>query len=105
MTTTQIISSQRYRDESIVNEKRLADDRRVSLVTVEVDGTEYRVITDGHHSLQYCLDDGLEPEYEDVTDTLDTLDRERLESDPEVWLEEHWIDSEYHDPFTGQLIW
>lgn len=102
MTTTQTISSQRYRDESIVQEKRESGDRVVSVVTIDLDGTEYRVVVDGHHSLQYCIDDGIEPELVEVTDS-DT--RSCADDDPQQWLENRYHDSDYYDILTGQDIW
>lgn len=93
-----MISSQRYRDEKIVEEKRASRDYTVSVVTVDALGVS--VIIDGHHSLSAALYDGVEPQLVECT----CSEMLPCDSDIESWLASHWIDSDWHDPITGELF-
>jgi hypothetical protein len=99
MTTT--ISSQRYTDPKIVAEKLAARDFEVAVVEVEIDSEMYRVIVDGHHSFAAAKAAGVEPEYVPAHPEV----RGDVAADPEAYLAEHRIDSDYYDVQTGQEIW
>lgn len=97
------ISSQRHLDEEIVEAKRAAKDFDVTLgKVIAVDGVEYQVVIDGHHSLAAAIADGAEPEYHVATVT--ECDREGIQ-DVEEYLEAHWVDSDYYNIDTGSSVW
>jgi len=52
-----LISSQRYLDEEIVAGKQADQDYTVQYAVVAVEGVEYMVVVDGHHSLELPDDD------------------------------------------------
>lgn len=56
-----MISSQRYLNDAIVAEKQAARDYVVSVIAVTIDGVDYQVVTDGHHSLAAARAAGVEP--------------------------------------------
>jgi len=98
-----IISSQRFLDDAIVDEKRAAGDYTVTLgKIITVDGEEFRVVVDGHHSLAAAKADGVTPEYIFADATMS--DKEGIE-DTEQYLEAMWIDAEYYSVQTGEVIW
>lgn len=103
MTIT--ISAQRYLDDAIVTAKRESADYTVMVSPVfAIDGQDYRVVLDGHHSLAAAKVDGVEPEFveQDVSDndTLALLERGEIED----FLAIHRIDSDYYDIATGEDI-
>lgn len=60
-----IVSNQRHRDPAIVAAKRQAQDYtvQVSPLFVDEDGTRYRIVIDGHHSLEAAKADGVPPNF------------------------------------------
>lgn len=94
------ISSQRYRNPEIVEEKRAARDYEVSFVEVEVDGEEFRVVVDGHHSHAAALADGVEP----VWVRNDALQQEADRMGAEAFLTAHHEGDDYHDVATGYPV-
>ena len=97
-----IISSQRYRDPKIVEAKRQAGDYEVSLVSIEIDGVEYDVVVDGHHSMSAAIADGVEPDWTYVGGEL------QAEADylgAEDYLASKSGDDEWYDVRTGALVW
>jgi len=101
-----IISAQEYRNEEIVAEKIVASDFTVSLSPVfEVDGEEYQVVLDGHHSYQAAIEAGVEPEFEIQSvrdnDTIALIEQGRIND----FLEIHVIDCEYRHIATGKAVW
>lgn len=101
-----IISSQRYIDDEIVDAKLAAHDFRVTLSPAfVVDGIEYQVILDGHHSLAAAKLAGVEPEYTEATkqtaDTVAMLERGEIED----FLIATRIDSDYYVVATGEDVW
>lgn len=103
---TTIISSQRYTNDEIVAAKREAQDYTVTLSPAfEVEGVEYQVILDGHHSLAAAKLDGAEPEYIEATkqtaDTVALIERGEIED----FLVATRIDSDYYDIKTGSDVW
>jgi len=97
MTT---ISSQRYRNPAIVEEKRAARDYIVSYVEVAVDSDTYRVIVDGHHSHAAALADGVEPVWNKSMD----LQREADRLGAEAFLDAHHEGDDYYDVTTGYPV-
>jgi len=58
------ISSQRYRDDEIVQSKSNDNDYMVCVSPLfEINGMTVRVVLDGHHSLEAANIDGVQPEY------------------------------------------
>lgn len=97
------ISSQRHIDDAIVETKRAAKDYDVTLgKVITVDGVDYQVVIDGHHSLAAAIADGVAPEHHVATVT--ECDREGIQ-DVEEYLEAHWVDSDYYDIETGSSVW
>lgn len=100
---TILISSQRYLSEETVEAKRVSKDYEVTLgKLITVDGVDYRVVIDGHHSLAAANADGVNPTYSIATAT--ECDRESID-DLDQYLESHWIDSDYYDVETGKNVW
>lgn len=103
MTT---ISSQRYLDEEIVNEKIAAEDFEV-LVSPEfqVDGETFRVVLDGHHSLAAAKQAGVKP----VVITADGTDHDAVclldEGQVEDFLLATHMGDDYYNIETGKDIW
>lgn len=101
-----IISSQRYRDDAIVEAKREKSDFSVFVSPVFVfDDEEIRVVLDGHHSLEAAKDAEAEPEYIEMDardhDAIALLNR----GDVENFLAVTHMGDDYYDVKTGDLIW
>lgn len=99
-------SSQRHRDDAIVQAKRDAKDYTVCVTPeFECGGVRMRVIVDGHHSLEAARLDGVDPEYveQDVTDNdhVELINRGEFEDFFAVTR----IDSDLYDIDTGIDIW
>lgn len=104
MTTT-LISSQRYLDDEVVEQKRSNGDYEVTVTPeFEYEGNIYRVVIDGHHSLAAAKIDGVEAEIVEATvrddDRLAILGRSA-----ESYLEMSRADSDWYDVMTGRDIW
>lgn len=93
-----IISSQRYLNDDIVTAKLNAKDFDVLLNRIVVDGQEFCVVIDGHHSLEAARIAGVEPQW--VINDAD-LGCESVED----WLTERYMDDDWYDVQTGQLVW
>ena len=101
-----IISSQRYTNDEIVASKLASQDYTVTLSPAfAVDGIEYQVILDGHHSLEASRLAGVDPEYVEAdkrtADTVALLERGEVEE----FLAATWIDSDYYVVATGESVW
>ena len=97
-----IISSQRHLDADIVAVKRSAKDYSITLgKVIEIEGAEYRVLTDGHHSLAAAQLDGVEPVAHITTST--ESDREGIE-DVTAYLESHWMGDDWYNVMTGERV-
>ncbi len=94
------ISSQLDTIEEIVEEKIERRDFAVQVSPVfEMDGQKYRVILDGHHSLEAAQIEGVKPEFEEIRhDAQGCLDRGDIDS----FLEATYIDCQYYDIETGK---
>lgn len=102
----QYISSQRFLDESVVSDKLANRDFVVyTSPEFEVDGDVYRVITDGHHSLEAAKRAGVDPEFVEQTgtdnDTICLLEAGNFEE----FLVVQRGDSDFYDVNTGRDIW
>lgn len=96
-----IISSQRYLNDEIVNEKLENNDFVVTLSPVfEIDGEEYQVMTDGHHSFEAAKIKGVEPKFV-VEETQDNDRIALIEDDIDSFLESNWVDSDWYNVETG----
>lgn len=96
-----LISSQRYLDEATVAQKIEEKDFTVQLSPVfEIDGQEYQVIMDGHHSYHAAKEAGVEPNY--VVQTVQDNDTIALmEENIDEFLEAAWVDSDWYEIETG----
>lgn len=102
-----IISSQRYLDDDLVQAKRAAKDYVVHISPlITVDGADYRVVQDGHHSLEAAKLDGASPVYVEQTatdnDRIGLIREDGLEDD---FLSASYVDSDWYDVSTGIIIW
>ena len=102
----QTISAQEYRDEEIVAQKLEAQDFEVQTSPVfEVGGVQYRVVIDGHHSLEAAKLAGVGPEFVEQSssdnDTVALLEAGNVEG----FLVAHRNDCDYHDVATGEIVW
>lgn len=99
------ISSQRYTDSEIVENKITNEDYEV-LVSPEftIDGKIVQVVLDGHHSLAAAIKNGVEPEYIEA----DTSDHDAIgteQNDPELFLEIVHMGNDWYNVETGKDIW
>ena len=95
------ISSQKFLDQNVVDEKIAAEDYTVLLATIIIDGNEVEVVIDGHHSLAAAKQAGVEPDYQYA---VYNYQREVECIGLDSWLEQHWIDCPYYDIETGTEI-
>ena len=100
------ISSQRYIDAEIVSAKIAAKDFEVGVSpSFEVDGEAFRVVLDGHHSLEAARQAGVSPTYTEYTatdhDAICLLDS----GDIETFLEAVHFGDDYYDVETGITVW
>jgi len=97
-----LISSQRFLDENTVEQKQADEDYTVQYALVEVEGKEYMVVVDGHHSLAAAIRDGMEPD-------LEKCDAETFAfaaRSPEAFLEQyHYGDDYYYCARPEVLVW
>jgi hypothetical protein len=90
------ISSQKYIDQEIVDQKIEAADYIVTLADL---GNGLEMVIDGHHSLDAARQTGNSPEYV-VSEYNYQAEIESLGS-LDAFLEAHWIDSDWYDVETG----
>lgn len=96
-----LISSQRFIDENIVAEKQAAEDYTVQYAVVTVEGIEYMVVVDGHHSLEAAKRDGVAPDLEECeSETFSFAER-----NPDDFLIQHHHGDDYYYCATGKLVW
>ena len=98
---SQTISSQRYVDPAIVAEKQAAEDYVAQYAIVEIDGEEYRVVVDGHHSIAAAKADGAPVEWETAHPEV-MVEAAR---DGEAFLAAHHFGDDYYDVETGLNVW
>lgn len=100
------ISSQRYIDEEIVAAKIAAEDFEVMVSPAfEVEGETFRVVLDGHHSLEAARQAGVSPDYTEYTatehDAIGLLNAGAVEA----FLEAVHMGDDYYDVETGHSAW
>lgn len=103
---TTLITSQDYLNEDTVADKLAAGDFDVSVSPIFViDGVEYQVVLDGHHSLAAATTAGVAPDLTVLTatdhDAVAVLER----GDIEGFLEAVHMGADYRDAITGKDIW
>lgn len=101
-----LISSQRYVDEDIVNEKIRAGDFDVYVTPeFEFEGELYRVLTDGHHSLMAAYSSGEKPHFieQDIRDNDAIIYIEK--GDIETFLEISNNGDDWYFVDTGKNVW
>ena len=96
------ISSQAYRDDEIVAEKLANEDFTVYVTPVFViDGEEYRVVTDGHHSFEAAKLAGVDPVFVEQSisenDNIAMLENGQID----MFLEHAYVDTDWYDIETG----
>lgn len=97
-----LISSQRYLDNDTTQEKIDTQDFTVSVSPkFTIDGEEYQVILDGHHSFAAAIESGNEPEFIELSVSEHDAIQWLVENKPETFLEVTYIDSPYYDINTG----
>lgn len=105
MDTTRIpanlISSQRYIDEQIVSAKQTARDYTVQYAAVVVEGIEYMVVVDGHHSLEAAKRDGAQIEMERCNQEI----WNEAQRDGNAFLIAHHCGDDYYLCATGRDVW
>jgi hypothetical protein len=99
-----LITSQSFRDEAIIAEKRAAKDYEITVSPkFEIDGDVYRVLIDGHHSFEAARLDGVEPECREATsqdhDAIGLLER----GDIAGFLDALYHGEDYRDAYTGKF--
>ncbi len=101
-----LISSQRYLDDDIIDDKVTSGDFEV-LISPEfvVDGGTYCVVLDGHHSLAAAKQVGVEPTFI----TADCTDHDAvwllMEEQVEDFLLVTHMGDQYYNIATGKNIW
>lgn len=105
MTTSPLISSQRFLDPSKVADK--AARFRVFVVRVaelELRGRRYRVLVDGHHNLAAARAAGVEPEWRGPPAKWLRIQRSTLPADFERFLINNLTDSDWYFVDTGEVV-
>ncbi len=96
-----LISSQRFLDDEIVEAKRAAEDYTVAVAQVVVDGVEYQVVVDGHHSMAAAKADGVAVDFE----ACHPESQAHANRDPLGFLEQNHAGDDYYFVATGHLVW
>jgi len=100
------ISSQRYIDEEIVSAKIDAEDFEVMVSpSFEVEGEAFRVVLDGHHSLEAARRAGVSPTYTEYTATEHDAICLLNAGDIETFLVVVHMGDDYYDVETGLTVW
>jgi hypothetical protein len=104
--TATIISSQRYREEAIVDAKIAASDYVCTVSPIiEIDGESYRVMIDGHHSHSAAVRAGVDPVYVEADEQTSDVVSLLASGDVDGALDAWWIDDDWYDINTGETIW
>jgi hypothetical protein len=100
-----LISSQRFVDDEILSQKIATQDFTVQLSPVfTIDGEEYQVVMDGHHSYHAALEAGVEPTY--YEQTASENDRiALLDENVNLFLEACYHEDDWYDIKEGYTIW
>ena len=101
----QYISSQRYRDQNIIDKKIEEKDFDVYIAPF---CDEYALVVDGHHAFDAAKQCGVEPNYINANKEDRFEDYKKLYAEAgnlEDFLFAQWNDSDYYDIVTGIDIW
>lgn len=105
-TSVRLISSQRYLDEDIVEQKINSGDFTVKLSPLfTIDGDAFQVIEDGHHALAAAKRAGVEPNF--IVQSILENDRIGLlmAGKTDDFLKASHVDSAWYDINSGREIW
>lgn len=99
-----IISSQKYLDDVVVEQKRAANDYAITISPeFEIDGQVMQVIIDGHHSLAAAQADGVNATF--VVATISDDDRiGLLDKSVDDYLAANYMDSDWYDVATNRTV-
>jgi len=103
---TQTISSQHYLDDKVVQAKQNAKDYTVLVSPdFEYDGSQLRVLLDGHHRLAAARADGVEPNYVVATKSMDDrvglLEQKKFKD----FLDATYLDGDWYNVETNKYPW
>jgi hypothetical protein len=106
MSKPTLISSQRHINPAIVAEK-LADEDYAVLVSpvFEIDGDEYQVVLDGHHSYMAAKQAGVDADLTVATATDHDAVGELIDGRIDDFLLITHMGSDYYDINTGKDVW
>lgn len=97
-----LISSQKYINADTVAEKMAARDFACSIYPLTVEGVDYLVLVDGHHSYAAAAEAGVAPEISMVSNAI----RAEYDAIPAMdWLESHQMDADWYFVATGKAVW
>lgn len=100
------ISSQRFLDDAVVESKRGAMTYIVKVSPAfEIDGETFRVVLDGHHTLEAAKLDGVEPKFEEQTATDNDFVGLINQGMIDDFLAMAYFGSDYFDVETGIDVW
>lgn len=100
-----LISSQRHLDPEIVASKVEAGDFVCSAYALEMGGTLYHVLVDGHHSYAAAREAGVAPKISLVSGPLKSeYDAEVEAKGADGWLADHWHDADWYFLATGKEV-
>lgn len=95
------ISSQKFRDDEIVSQKREAKDYVVSVSPeFEIDGVVMQAVMDGHHSFEAALLDGANPVFV-VQDSRMNDSILLLQKSVDLFLDATYMGDDWYDIKTG----
>ena len=105
MSKPTLISSQRHLNQEIVADK-LADEDFAVLVSpvFEIDGDEYQVVLDGHHSYAAAKQAGVDVDYTIATATDHDAVGELLDGRIDDFLMITHMGDDYYDILTGKDV-
>lgn len=96
------ISSQRFLNEDLVNQKISHSDFDVFVSPVfEFEGAEYRVLLDGHHSFAAAKESNNDP----IFIEMDSSQHDAIGLEPGLFLEVVHMGDDYYDTETGIDVW
>lgn len=104
MTNMTVISSQRFRDDDIIEEK-MEELQRTGTTKVtapvvrafmqDLDGNELYILVDKHHTISAAIALGIEVEFEEVEDDMSYW-QDIEEQNGEAICKAHWMDSNWY---------
>lgn len=103
---SQIITSQQFLDDEIVQEKLDASDFSVLLSPIFlIDGEEFQIVLDGHHSLAAAIAAGVDADYDVATssdhDAVGLLEAGNVED----FLASTHMGDEFINAITRKPVW